>query len=93
MIAIFFCFGGALFTSLFYVFGKLSQNSLAKREEPVKGIRVLFQPLFMIGFLFLLIGSYSNVLGISYGNQTLFATTSTFNLIVNSLLGTLILKE
>jgi len=93
MIALLFCFGGSLFTSLFYVFSKLSQNNLAKREEPVKGCRLLCQPLFVVSILFLWVGSASNVMGISFGNQTLFATTSSFSLIINSFLGSIILRE
>lgn len=91
MIALLFFFGGSVFTSLFYIFGKLGHNRKAKRDSKTKGY--IFEPLHVLSIVLLFTGSASNVTGLSYGNQTMLAATNAFSLILNSLFALVILKE
>jgi hypothetical protein len=40
MIALIFCLGGSIFTSLFYIFGKMGHNKVAKADKDVNGLRI-----------------------------------------------------
>ena len=93
VIALFFCFGGSLFTALFYIFGKLGHNRIAKAEKDTSGIRIFCQIPFIASVACIAIGSVSNVIALGFGNDTLVAGTSACTLIINSLLGTYLLKE
>ena len=85
--------GGSIFMSLFYIFGKLGHNRIARKEENVEGLRLLCEPILILSLVVLFFGCVINTVGLGYGNQMLFATTSSFTIIVNSFMGTCILKE
>ena len=40
MIALIFCLGGSIFTSMFYILGKMGHNKNAKADKDVSGLRI-----------------------------------------------------
>ena len=68
MLSLFFLMGGSVFMSLFYIFGKLGENSLARREENVHGMKLMCESLLVLSILFVICGGICNTVGLGFGN-------------------------
>ena len=86
-IAISLSFVGSLFTSISFIMMKLAHNKFDDQKPVYK------QPIWMLGFMTLLIGQVVNIWSYEFGDQVLLSSTTSFTVIFNTILSRAVLKE
>ena len=74
---------------------KLAHNKLSKTKgKPPNCIKLICcEPRFFLATIFIVIGSLLNTLALGLGNQILASSMGAISISLNSIMGTIILKE
>ena len=88
VIAILLSLFGSFFSSGSLILMKYAHNRVAKLSGSA-----FKDPVWSIGFISLLVGTFFNIYALSFGNQTLLSSTSSFSIIFNTIFSIILLRE
>ena len=88
MIAIGLSLVGSFFSSGSLILMKFAHNRVVEKNKSA-----FKDPIWYLGFISLLVGTFFNIYALSYGNQTLLSSTSSFSIMFNTIFSVVFLRE